>query len=319
MVGRDASLEEIRFTFDLFGFVLLPAVLDESECDAIIAEIKEALRYRETAVTSGAKPATPFAPGMPLRDHPNTNELRHPGHYHSWLSFGGRSGALLDHPQLVPILNDLLGESAPRDGSYNFRCDDSMTLWRDAGFTADQLTPTPHGGGGQRARALGYHAEGRKIYAGSVRAVWELAGVPTESCGGTLLLPGSHKAAFPFPPAVKQPGTLFLNKDHKKMQKSDILRVQATPIWCRTLAPLARCFSSQSHCCMQVQTGPMGASHVWQFSMCERIALAHVFSHRADRAAHQPLPLTECMRCARSTTVPSSRSCTGLRYRMRQS
>jgi hypothetical protein len=209
LVARDASLEEIRFTFDLFGFVLLPLVLDESECDVIIAEIKEALRYREGAVASGAKPATPFAPGMALRDHPNTNELRHPGHYHSWLSFGGRSGALLDHPQLVPILNELLGESAPRDGSYNFRCDDSMTLGRDAGFTADQLTPSPHGGGGQRARALGYHAEGSKIYAGSVRAVWELAGVPTETCGGTLLLPGSHKAAFPFPPAVKQPGTLL--------------------------------------------------------------------------------------------------------------
>ena len=210
LVSKDATLEEIRFTFDLFGFVLLPAVLDESECGTILEEIREALRYREDTIASGAKPGTPFAPAIGLRNHPNTNELRHPGHYHSWLSYAGRSGALLDHPLLVPILNELLGESELRDGSYNFRCDDSMTLWREPGFTADELTPSPHGGGGQRARALGYHAQGQHIYAGSVRAVWELTGVPTETSGGTLLLPGSHKASFPFPPAVKKPGVFLL-------------------------------------------------------------------------------------------------------------
>lgn len=210
LVAKDASLEEIRFTFDLCGFVLLPAVLDESECCAILAEVKEALRYREDAVASGARPGTPFAPGIAVRNHPNTNELRHPRHYHSWLSHAGLSGGLLDHPLLVPILNELLGESEPREGSYNFRCDDSMTLWREPGFTADELTPSPHGGGGQRARALGYHAQGQKIYAGSVRVVWELTGVPTDTCGGTLLLPGSHKASFPFPPVVKKAGTMLL-------------------------------------------------------------------------------------------------------------
>ena len=206
VVAKGASLEEIRFTFDLCGFVLLPAVLDEPECKAIITEIRGSLGYRKAAVASGAKQATAFAPGRALRKHANTNELRHPGHYHSWLSYTGRSGALLDHPKLVSILSELLGDSEPRDGSYNFRCDDSMTLWREPGFAADQLTPSPHGGGGQRARALGYHVQGQQIYAGSVRVVWELTGVPTETCGGTLLLPGSHKAAFPFPPAVKAPG-----------------------------------------------------------------------------------------------------------------
>ena len=199
---------EIEIDFDLHGFVLLPAVLSESECVSIVSEVKDTLRYRQECVASGMAPATAIAPGMPARNHPNTNELSMLGHYHSWLSFSGQSGALLDHPTIVPILNELLGESEHVEGTYNFRCDDSMTLWREAGFTADQgaAAGAPHGGGGHSARALGYHVEGKKIYAGSVRVVWELTGVPDETSGGTLLLPGSHKSAFPFPPAVKEPG-----------------------------------------------------------------------------------------------------------------
>ena len=193
LVSADASLDEVRFTFDLNGFCLLPGVLQQEEVDVIVGEIEEALRFREGVVAAGAEPGTAFSPGIPTRPHPNTNELRHSGHYHSWLSYAGRAGALLDHPRLTPILNMLLGEAEPRDDSFGFRCDDSMTLWRESGFRADQLTPSPHGGGGQQARTLGYHAEGQKIYAGSVRVVWELTGVPTNSCGGTC----AHIVPFP--------------------------------------------------------------------------------------------------------------------------
>jgi hypothetical protein len=113
----------------------------------------------------------------------------------------------------VPILNELLGDGGALGGggsSYNFRCDDSMTLWRECGFTAAEGTPGPHGGGGQRARAMGYNVVGGKIHSGATRVVWELTGVPAATCGGTLLLPGSHKAAFDFPPAVKARGNLHM-------------------------------------------------------------------------------------------------------------
>ena len=78
------------------------------------AEIRAAIDYRTAEVDSGrAAPATPMAPGL-TRPFPNTNELqlqartklvgsRPPSGYYSWLSFGGKTGALLDHPVLVQI------------------------------------------------------------------------------------------------------------------------------------------------------------------------------------------------------------------------
>ena len=157
------SIEEVLFMFDLNGFIILPSVLSHCECDGILSEIKDSIKYRKDAESSGQAFGTAFAPGI-TRPYPNVNELKHKsekrgyGSHDSWLSFAGQAGTLLDHPTLVPILHALIGESpAPvnDDGSYNFRCDDSMTVWREAGFTAGDATQNPHGGGGQRARAMG--------------------------------------------------------------------------------------------------------------------------------------------------------------------
>jgi hypothetical protein len=100
------NLEEVRFTFDVHGFVLLPAVLPPAECQAMVAEVRLAITHRDEAVASGAAAAgTPLAPGL-TRPFPNTNELAlqertrlagspHPSGYYSWLSFGGLTGGLL--------------------------------------------------------------------------------------------------------------------------------------------------------------------------------------------------------------------------------
>ena len=298
------SIEEVRFSFDLNGFVILPAVLSQRACDSILAEVRESIRYREAAVASGdAALATAFAPGI-TRQHPNVNELKHHSEsrgyasYHSWLSFAGQSGALLDHPTLVPILNELVGESSPsNDSSYSFRCDDSMTIWREAGFTAAEATQSPHGGGGQRARALGYRAQGGTIFSGATRVVWELTGVPTETCGGTLVLPGSHKAEFDFPASVKQPGNAHM-RSYACPPGSLVIFTGKAKLYYTYLpscpsrvrlprrSSLARTITPQKACCTRLRTG-------------------HTLQYRVSPSS--------------TITAMSARSCTGWRCRTRRS
>ena len=124
-----------------------------------------------------------------------------------------------DHPLLVEILNEVLGDDGSVNSDHhNFRCDDMMTVVRRPGFhsatSGTGSAPQPHAvppGHGMR-----YRSGSGRINSGRARAVWELAGVPEMPDGGgaTLLMPGSHKAEFAKPASINLAGTRSLMQSY---------------------------------------------------------------------------------------------------------
>lgn len=160
--------DEQKYRFDVRGWLLLPALLSEQELGPIRQHQMTFLNERDS---------------LPLdeRDH-----------------HGGPSQVLLDHPAIVGILNEVLSQqSLASEECYGFRYDHTYTSYREAGH--DNFNP--HGGGGFFNFAGNSHiyqmVPGR-IHAGLCRVVWELNEVRPGD-GGTLLLSGSHKAAFTRP------------------------------------------------------------------------------------------------------------------------
>jgi hypothetical protein len=154
--------DEQRFFFDLRGWLLLPAVLSEGECEAIRAHLR-----------AGGN------------------------------GFTGPAQELLDHPAVVDVLQETLGEWEPDGDYYQFRCENSFVTIRSAGWqpggnsTPHVVTPPQHAGG------VRYQCEGGRIYSALTRVVWELNPVE-KGDGGTLFLSGSHKAKFPYPPVLRE-------------------------------------------------------------------------------------------------------------------
>ena len=155
-----------KYLFDLKGFILLPALLSEEELVLIRAHQHKFLYERES-----------------LPPHERDNH-------------GGPSQILLDHPAVVGVLNEVLSHQAlASEDCYGFRYDHTYTSHRQAGH--DNFGP--HGGGGYfnfRGNSHIYQMQQGKVHSGLTRVVWELNEVG-EVDGGTLFLPGSHKAAFP--------------------------------------------------------------------------------------------------------------------------
>jgi hypothetical protein len=154
--------DEQKFLFDVRGWLLLPAVLSETECAAI----------REHLYAGGN-------------------------------GYTGPAQALLDHPAVVPILNEILSEAPPAEEHYNFRCENSFITIRPPGWKSGE-TNLPHVvRPPQHAGAMRYQVEGGRIYSALTRVVWELNPVEKGE-GGTLFLSGSHKARFPYPDSVRR-------------------------------------------------------------------------------------------------------------------
>ena len=98
-----ASMDEIKWVFDMTGFVLFPSVLSDADTAAMVAEVEETLAYRQVA-GGGLPDGQRMAPGVHRRV-PATHEQANPGTveqpgYLNYLNFAGRCGELLDHPLL---------------------------------------------------------------------------------------------------------------------------------------------------------------------------------------------------------------------------
>jgi hypothetical protein len=118
--------------------------------------------------------------------------------------FAGPAQALLDHPVVVDILNEILSEQEPAEDHYNFRCESSFTTirkagWEPGGSQVPHVVRPP-----QHANAVRYQCAGGRIFSGLTRVVWELNPVGRND-GGTKFLSGTHKASFKFPEAVLEP------------------------------------------------------------------------------------------------------------------
>jgi hypothetical protein len=157
-----------KYLFDLKGFIALPALLSEEELVQIRAHQHKFLYERES---------------LPPDERDN---------------HGGPSQILLDHPAVVGVLNEVLSHQAlASEECYGFRYDHTYTSHRQTGH--DNFGP--HGGGGYfnfRGNSHIYQMQPGKVHSGLTRVVWELNEVG-EGDGGTLFLPGSHKAAFSRP------------------------------------------------------------------------------------------------------------------------
>ena len=136
--------DEQLFEMDTKGWILLPGILSESECDAIKAHV--------------------YAGGD---------------------GWSGPAQELLDHPALVPILNEFLVERDMHDDFYNFRCENSFVTIRQAPWKAGGTDRSHTVRPPQRANAMRYHAVGGRIFTGLTRVVWELNPVK-HTDGGTV-------------------------------------------------------------------------------------------------------------------------------------
>ena len=150
-----AMTEEERFRFDLTGFLVRPAILSADQVAAIVEHI-DRIQHDPQSLP----PAE--------RDVP-----------------GGPSSALIDHPQVVDVLSEIIGP--------DIRLENCTYIWRAKGQRHGEL----HGGGPQQADPIfGYRVKNGRIHAGMVRVIFELTDIAMED-QSTHFLIGSHKAEFP--------------------------------------------------------------------------------------------------------------------------
>jgi hypothetical protein len=119
-------------------------------------------------------------------------------------SMGGPLQKLIDHPLVLGFLNEFVAYPplATQEG-YGFRLEGTFLTIRKAGD--GQFGP--HNGSGM-LRLGGdshiYRCFPGHVFSGLTRVVWELNPVE-EGDGGTLVITGSHKAAFSAPASVRDP------------------------------------------------------------------------------------------------------------------
>ena len=175
-----------KYHFDTTGWLAIPGVLDGAE----IEEMREFVLRLETDPES-------------IPEHQRS-------------PVGGPLQRLTDHPVVIGFAQEFIynpftdggGNSLETDAGYGFRQEHSFITVRSAhggrhGSRGDGSFG-PHNGNGMM-RLPGdchhYQAFPGRAYAGMVRIVWELNEV-AEDDGGTLLLSGSHKAAYPAPEEI---------------------------------------------------------------------------------------------------------------------
>lgn len=164
--------DEQKYIFDLKGWICLPALFSEDDLVPIREHMLRMLHDRESVPPHERDP------------------------------HGGAAQVLLDHPAVVGVLNEILSHQ-PLAGEecYGFRFDHTYISLRKAGD--DRFSP--HGGGGLfnfAGNSHFYQHRQGKVHSGLTRVVWEINEVGPGD-GGTLLLSGSHKAAFPKPESIQ--------------------------------------------------------------------------------------------------------------------
>ena len=144
--------DEQRYVFDLKGYLLIPEALRAGEVSALKDQI-ETIRHEPESLP-------PHERSLP----------------------GGAAAMLIDHPVVMDILGEIIGE---------VRMESSWFAYREKG----QGGPPPHGGTRNVNPNFNYQCVNGKIYSALTRVVVELNEV-RHGEGGTQVAPGSHKANF---------------------------------------------------------------------------------------------------------------------------
>jgi hypothetical protein len=156
--------EEQKFVFDLKGWIAIPGVLGDEEIESVKAHV------------------------IALKEDPDSLDPL------ERFAVGGPSQILLDHPVVVGVLREILAHDRGED-CYGFRCENGFNMVRRSDFKGID----PHGGG-VGTGMFAYQCVNRGIFSGLTRVVWELN--PVAEGDGTLLVSGSHKAAYAAPDAI---------------------------------------------------------------------------------------------------------------------
>ena len=179
--------EEQKYLFDLNGFLVVPGVLTDQECQTL----------REFVVTLNQEPES-------LPDHEHYASIDpDPVTLHL---VSGPSSQLLDLPVLVDILDELVvgdhGGSFRTADAYPFRFESTWCTVKAAG----ECGVPPHGAAPCVDPLFAYLCQNQRIYSGMLRVVWELNPVGPED-EATTFAPGSHKANFPAPAHLLEHGS----------------------------------------------------------------------------------------------------------------
>jgi len=154
--------EEQKFMLDLKGYVVLPGVLEAD----LVKRLKDRIELLEN---------DPESLPPPERELP-----------------GGPFAELIDHPAALDIVNFAIHRKRDK-----LRLESCFYTIRNYGHTGIG----PHGGGPTLNPNYHYHAFDGRIYTGMLRVVFELNEV-VKGKGGTIFMPGSHKANFKIPQSV---------------------------------------------------------------------------------------------------------------------
>ena len=148
--------EHDRIVFDLKGFIVKPAVLNEDE----VKVLKELVLRQKNDPES-----------LPI---------------HERCLPGGAFAKLIDHPAVINVLLDVIDLDIEK-----IRLENVFLNYREMG----EGEWKPHAGGLTTNPNYAYNFQHGRIYAGMTRVVWELNEVLQDK-GGTCFIPGSHKANY---------------------------------------------------------------------------------------------------------------------------
>jgi ectoine hydroxylase-related dioxygenase (phytanoyl-CoA dioxygenase family) len=188
------SAEEVYF-FDLNGYLVVPRVMDA----AWLAQARDAIAPQLQASSPAAADGSASAVQQQLmKEHPAMAGWRRPSFSGGNLFElpDGRCDAFrrcIDHPQVVARLNWMMG-----GGSVTASSGSLLLMSRGSvGQVVHSGATNPTAAGHSYA-----FRNGRVMAGASLNVAWQLADSPAGS-GGFVVCPGSHKAKFPVPQAVR--------------------------------------------------------------------------------------------------------------------
>ena len=158
--------DEEKYLFDLQGFLVVKGALGAAEVDALNRLIDE-------------------------RHLPEPGEDVQSQRFGGFLLWGQPFRDLLDHPTILPYLQELLDPGVRLDHYYG--------IYMRQGTSGLTL----HGGGTPYDRPEYFHYRNGKMYNGLTVVTWALSDVPPGQ-GGFACIPGSHKANYPCPPGIRR-------------------------------------------------------------------------------------------------------------------
>ena len=183
--------EEQKYIFDLQGFLVIESALTQAEVDELNAIIDAMPSWEERTGSRHVHTGMDEEHVLRTPTDPTTGLVN----FYSGLllDWGAPFRKLVGHQSILPLIKELVGETARLDHQY-------AIFQRNLDSVAGTLSI--HGGGIPYNPAESYHFRGGRSFNGLTVFSFALTDVP-EGSGGFCCLPGSHKSNLPVPPRLR--------------------------------------------------------------------------------------------------------------------